>query len=72
MHVPNVRVEVVALLLRLFGDPLLESRLSSNPLCKCWILQPMSNSAPTVRILSKHLLSISLSTRDEWVPVTKA
>ena len=55
-----------------FRRPLFESRLSSNPLCKCWILQPMSNSAPTVRILSKHLLSISFSTRDKWVPVTTA
>jgi hypothetical protein len=46
--------------------------LPQNPLCKCWILEPMSNSAPTVRILSKHLLSKSFSTRDKWVPVTTA
>ena len=25
-----------------------------KPSCKCWILQPMSNSTPTIRILSKH------------------
>jgi hypothetical protein len=59
MYLPNVMVERKAFLPRPFADPLFESRLSSDPLYKCCIGEPMSNSAPTYAFF----ISLSFYTR---------